>query len=265
MIARGAKVILIGALVTFAATNLLAQRGRSGGGAVAQTPFDPHDMSGFWELPVDGRHVPPASLVPGIAPRVLDRYTAHDAKATRWCNTIGVPAMMGLSRPVDLRLNDQLMVIIPEYTTASNRWIYLNRSSHINPDIFEPNTNGDSIAHWEGDTLIVDTIGFDSDHGLLLIPGGGFRTERSHLVERFRLLKNGVILSVLSTWTDPKVFKTPHTYEYRFNRLSKEYEPRSAVGCDAYDEDRARFLKVCCAPVLPMPLQAAPRPASLMT
>jgi len=28
-------------------------------------------------------------------------------------------------------------------------------------------------------------------------------------------------------------------------------------------EDRARFLKVCCAPVLPLPLQAAPRPASL--
>jgi ArsR family transcriptional regulator len=28
-------------------------------------------------------------------------------------------------------------------------------------------------------------------------------------------------------------------------------------------EDRARFLKVCCAPVLPLTLQAAPRPASL--
>jgi hypothetical protein len=217
-------------------------RGERGVAAIAQAQVDPHDLSGFWELPPDGRNVPRASLAPSITQRVLDQYAAHDAKAVRWCNTIGVPAMMALSRPFDLRQNDQFMVIIPEHTTASNRWIYLNRSAHINPEIFEANTNGDSIGHWEGHTLVVDTIGFDPDHGLLQIPGGGFRTERSHLVERFRLLKNGVILSVVSTWTDPKVFRSPHRYEYRFSRLANDYEPRASIGCDPYDEERGRFL-----------------------
>ena len=240
---RVTRMTLLGTFMVLASIVATAQgRGGRGVAAPAQAPSDPHDLSGFWELPPDGRNVPQASLAPGITQRVLDRYAAHDAKSVRWCNTIGVPAMMALNRPFDLRHTDQFMVIVPEHTTASNRWVYLNRSVHINPEIFETNTNGDSIGHWQGDTLIVDTIGFDPDHGLLQIPGGGFRTDRSHLVERYRLLKDGAILSVVSTWTDPKVFRNPHTYEYRFNRLPSDYEPRPSIGCDPYDEDRGRFL-----------------------
>jgi hypothetical protein len=243
-ISRVWLLMLLGACTALANVAATAQGGRGGRGAAAPASpaVDPRDLSGFWELPPDGRNVPRPSLATGITQRSLDRYAAHDAKSLRWCHTIGVPAMMALSRPFDLRQNDQFMVIVPEHTTASNRWIYLNRSAHINPEIFETNTNGDSIGHWDGNTLVVDTIGFDPDHGLLQIPGGGFRTERSHLVERYRLLKNGAILSVVSTWTDPKVFRSPHSYEYRFNRLSNDYEPRPSVACDPYDEERGQFL-----------------------
>ena len=105
------------------------------------------------------------------------------------------------------------IIIVPENSSAP-RYLYLNRSAHISDDIFDPSTNGDSIAHWEGDTLVVDTIGFHGDHGITAIPGGGFRTEKSHLVERYRLLKDGAVLSVTFTWTDPTVFRMPHSYEY---------------------------------------------------
>jgi hypothetical protein len=120
--------------------------------------------------------------------------------------------------------------------------LYTNRSTHISPDIYDPSTLGDSIAHWEGDTLVADTIGFHPTHGVTAIPGGGYRTDKSHLVERFRLLENGTVLSVTSTWTDPTVFAVPQTYEYRYYRLPATYEPRPGLPCDPYNQTRADFL-----------------------
>ena len=81
------------------------------------------------------------------------------------------------------------------------------------------------------------------EHGITAIPGGGYRTEKSRLVERYRLLKDGALLSVTFTWTDPTVFRTPHSYEYRYHRLPATYEPRQWLPCDPYDEERAKFLE----------------------
>ena len=78
--------------------------------------------------------------------------------------------------------------------SSAPRYLYTNRAAHISEDIFDPSTNGDSIAHWEGDTLVVDTVGFHGQHGITAIPGGGYRTEKSRLVERYRLLKAGAPL-----------------------------------------------------------------------
>ena len=88
---------------------------------------------------------------------------------------------------------------------------------------------GDSIGHWEGNVLVVDTTMFLPDRGILSIPGGGFRTADSHLVERFQLLKNGQVLQLVSTWTDANVFKGPHTYEYRYNRMPRDYDGRARL------------------------------------
>ena len=90
---------------------------------------------------------------------------------------------------------------------------------------------------------MVDTVGFHENHGLLAIPGGGYRTPTSHLVERYTLLQNGAVLSVTSTWTDPKMFAAPHTYEFRYNRMPPHYEAHVPAGCSPYDEVRSKFLE----------------------
>ena len=107
----------------------------------------------------------------------------------------------------------------------------------------DPTTNGDSIAHWDGDTLVVDTTQFEPKHGVTLIPGGGFRTATSHLVERYRLLKNGSMLSVTFTWTDPAVYAAPHSYEFRYQRAEPKYEARPYGRCDPFDAERTAFLE----------------------
>jgi hypothetical protein len=226
------------------------QGGRGGGrgrGAAVEPviPVHPRDLSGYWMLPPDprdGRRIPDAQLIPAVAKQKLAEVALHDRGAVRYCNQIGLPAMMGLGSPYNIKISPTLMVIVTEYAAAQNRWIYLNRDKHISPDDYDRGVYGDSIGHWEGDTLVVETTMQDPAKGILAIPGGGFRTADSTLVERFRLLKAGQVLSVVSTWTDPKVFRTPHTYEYRYNRMTRDYEGRLGSACDPYDEERAAFL-----------------------
>ena len=198
------------------------------------------DVSGFWELSFDSRRVPAANLVADVTPAVLARQSERDAHAIRWCNFLGLPSGMDSPRPINIRQGRREIVINFE-TVVTPRHLYF-RSSHPDMDIFDPTTNGDSIARWEGDTLIVDTMGFDGAKGVTMIPGGGYRTSDSHLIERFRLLNDGAVLSVTFTWEDATVFRTPHTYEFRYVRAPRLYEAQPPLPCNPFDELRTRFL-----------------------
>jgi len=232
-----------------------ASVGAEAGRGAAQSAGVKPDLSGFWELSFDSRKVPAASLLATVTRAKIEEHTKADAKAIRWCNLLGMPFTMDNGRPLDIRQGSTAVIIVPENASAP-RYLYLNRPTHITPEIFDPSTLGDSIARWEGETLVVDTVGFHADRGITTIPGGGYRTDTSHLVERYRLLKDGSVLSVTFTWTDPKVFRTPHTYEFRYNRLPANYEPRQWAPCDPYDQVRAEFLDG--APSKPMSPPAAP-------
>lgn len=233
-------VLLIAGAVTLA--NAAAVQAPQGPPAsVAPPAAAAPDISGFWELSFDSRKVPAASLVTTVTRAKLQARQKGDAYAVRWCNLLGVPFIMDPGRPLDIRQGPSAVIIVPENASAP-RYLYLNRAAHVDADLFDPSTNGDSIARWEGDTLVVETIGFHGEHGITAIPGGGFRTEKSRLVERYRLLENGAVLSVVFTWTDPTVFKRAHSYEFRYYRLPVTYEPRQWLPCDPYNEERSRFL-----------------------
>ena len=163
------------AAVLLAASAATAQRGRGAAPAVA---FDPHDISGYWELSFDSRHVPPPALAATVTPAFRAAKRKQDEYATRWCNWIGMPAAMDATRPIDIRQGRREIVMNFE-TIATPRHIFLDRATHIDKDVYDATTMGDSIARWEGDTLVVDTVGFDGAKGLSAIPGGGFRTSES--------------------------------------------------------------------------------------
>jgi len=249
--ARAAAFTII-AMTMSSAVTLMAQ-GR--GGMPPAAPVDPHDLSGFWELSAEWKYVPPANLLPSITKATLQKVHDADLISERWCRPIGMPALMDNGRPLGFLQGDYELLITTEANTAP-RHLYF-RPAHVSAEIFDPTSIGDSIAHWDGDTLVVDTIGFHAKNGRMEIPGGGFRTEKSHLVEQFKILKNGM-LSVTSTWTDPTVFRTPHTYEYRYTRYpDPNYEPHAAIACDPWDEDRAAFVEKSFSPALKAAAEAA--------
>ncbi len=208
--------------------------------SVAAHAFDPHDISGFWELAADSRMVPAAELLPSMTKADIDHHLEADRRVIRYCDERGTPQIMDPGMPIDI-VQGHREIIIFASEPAAPRHIYLDRADHINPEIFDPTSNGDSIGRWEGDTLVVDTIGFSATRGITAIPGGGFRTPHSHLVERYRLLENGSILSVKFTWTDPTVYQSPHSYEFHYDRVEQEYSP-ARLPCNPYDDTRAEFL-----------------------
>jgi hypothetical protein len=201
----------------------------------------PHpDLSGYWELRFDSRNVPPASLTAEVAAEDKNLQYKREMTEIRWCHFMGVPYDME-SSPIDILQNRNGKEIVVTFSLRTPaRHIYTDGRAHVNPDIFDPVSNGHSIGHWEGDTLVVDTNGF-SDEGITRIPGGGRRTTGSHLTERYRLLDEGNRLSVVFTWEDPKIFAQAHSYEFRYYGSPKGTEARE-FDCNANDEERAKFL-----------------------
>src|SRR5205807_392192 len=84
------------------------------------------------------------------------------------------------------------------------RRVWMNVPHTANP---KPSWYGESIGHYEGDTLVVDTIGLN-DRTFL----DNFRTphtEKLHVIERYRPIENGAKLEILMTIDDPGTFNQP--------------------------------------------------------
>ena len=113
------------------------------------------------------------------------------------------------------------------------RHIYVDGRKHPEPSRWTPTAAGHSIGRYEGNTLIVDTVGFTAG----AVPGGGLRTAETVLVERFDVAADGKTMTVMYTWTDPKVYVTPHTYRLIFERAPtiNGYSWALDEWCDASD------------------------------
>jgi len=210
----------------------------SSAGLLAQSAASHPDLSGYWELRYDSFNVPRAALTPAAQTAAAARLR-KDADAVRGCVNIGMPALMNDRSTLDIRQSASVIGMVAK-SPSSTRYIYVDGRKHPDADEFDATTNGHSIGRWAGDALLVDTVGFN-ERGITAIPGGGYRTTRSHLVEQYRLSSDGQQLTVTFTWTDPAVFRRPQTYAYRYYRVPSISEPR-VLTCIANDPERARFL-----------------------
>jgi hypothetical protein len=196
----------------------------------------PRDLSGFWELRHDSKNVEEAQVTEEFQNSDGQRrFNEIVTYASRWCHPLGMPFTMGDSAPLGLIQGHRELAITAE-VQSSARHIYLDGREHPDPEEFDSTSNGHSIGRWDGDVLVVDTVGF-SEIGNRMIPGGGLRGMSSHLVERYSLSEDGNALNVQFTWTDPNVFVEPHTYDFTYYRTSPDEYAREYF-CDASDEGR---------------------------
>ena len=102
---------------------------------------------------------------------------------------------------------------------------------------------GHSIGHWDGDTLVVDTVGFNG-LGRIGTELGGLsqnapQTENLHVMERFRRPDLGH-LEVETTFDDPTTFKKPLNTKYAKSLAPKDWETSEYV-CAENNRDLAHM------------------------
>ena len=99
------------------------------------------------------------------------------------------------------------------------RHIMLNVPHTADP---RPSWYGDSIGHYEGDTLVVDTVGLNDKTFL-----DNYRTPHSnklHVTERWRLIENGAKLEILMTIDDPETFNRPWQALRQYDRVNRGFD-----------------------------------------
>jgi hypothetical protein len=141
-------------------------------------------------------------------------YTARAA-----CRSAGVPGFDVMTSGAMYILQSPDKVTLIHDGNADMRHIWLN-GGHF--DNLRPTGYGESVGHYEGDALVVDTIGLKDDTYL-----DNWRTPHSnklHVQERWRLIENGTQLEVLITIEDPETFYEPWQGLRTYRRINREFE-----------------------------------------
>jgi hypothetical protein len=134
---------------------------------------------------------------------------------------------------------------------ANVRHIHMNAAHPAKP---VPSAMGDSVGHWEGDTLVIDTVGVKVDRFTSVDRFGTPQSEAMHVVERYRLIDGASAKAAVDTYEkregtvggggrvagyspdaglkglqldvtmeDPKVFTAPLTARVTYRRLITEW------------------------------------------
>ena len=146
------------------------------------------------------------------------------------CWPVGVPAFLLLPATPVYFLQTPKVVEMVWMQDHQVRRVYLDVPHSANP---KPSWFGESVGHYEGDTLVVDTVGitprtfvdnYQTPH-----------TDQLHVVERFQMVDAGKTLEVKVHVEDPGAFTTPWNASQRYRRVDQA--PLSEIACAENNDD----------------------------
>jgi hypothetical protein len=197
----------------------------------AASSGDARDLSGVWYIRLYNPQI--NSTLGRLPPFTARGKTEWDrrvkaekdgspiADASSYCWPHGVPRVMNSPYPIQIIQIAGETVIVHE--VAHNvRHIYMDQPHQPGA---APSFMGDSAGHWEGDTLVVDTVGFNDRTWIDEI--GVIHGRQLHVIERIRKIEGGHALENLVRIEDPEFFTEPWfariTYAWRPDLRLSEY------------------------------------------
>jgi len=215
-------------------------------------PKPPFDMTGTWFIDLSGGFSkfmfgPPypeffeegkKALAEGKAARAAG-HNYRDSIGQ--CYPAGMPMIMTRVWPITFVQLPTVVYMVAGFTN-SFRAIYLDGRKPTDPDLYVPTYNGESIGKWEGDTLVVTTRGFETDHHWIDI--GLPVSDEFQIVERIRMINQGNTLEIEYIMTDPKMWKGEWRNTKRWDRVLEgdigEVECTEARNADLPGTDRGQ-------------------------
>ena len=196
-----------------------------------------HDLSGVWMQYRDG-DVPGTPGMNGVNERFRPPLTPlgqsmfdaakplsgakavagrEDNSALR-CEPSGPPQVLVLPNPWEIvQIPGRVLMFFEEMHIWREIWTD-GRPLPKDPD---PSWLGYSVGHWEGDTLVVETVGFNDKEWVDLY--GNPRTPTTHLTERYRRLNHDTLEQQIII-EDPRVYTKPWVSPPKLHKLEPGWE-----------------------------------------
>ena len=154
------------------------------------------------------------------------------------CMPHGVPAMfLGAGHGMQLVQSTGLLVQLTELNHDFRLIPTDGRAHSKDPD---PAFNGEGVAHWDGDTLVIDTIAIDERAGVT--QRWTLHSDQEHVIERISRPSMNY-LNYQVTIEDPKILTKPWHSVVRHFSLSHEPVLEWYCGVNAHDDEDLTFLK----------------------
>jgi len=200
------------------------------GGATPRMADGKPDLSGIWFAGVIGRpsawsRTRPVRVVEDPVPlkpeieakfKAMSRAELQAADPTVNCLPRGVPGFFTMNpHPTELVTYPGNFVQLVE---AGNQWRKIHTDKRPHPKYPDPLFNGNSSAWWEGDTLIIDTVGFDTR---TWVQSAWPHSENMHVIERLRR-PNKNYLEYQFSVEDPEFMTKPWTSAWRQFTLGQD-------------------------------------------
>jgi Carboxypeptidase regulatory-like domain len=189
--------------------NVMRKRAKVPSQAVPRIGGKP-DLSGVW-VEIDDPYPETPEALPWAAALIKERSENNGKDAPHNHCLPGPPPAPGSSAPFITKFVQagSLLVILFE-DVPGFRQVFLDGRGH--PSNWDPTWMGHSTGKWEGDVLVVDTVGFNDRSWLGGLGGGPVpHTEMLHMTERYRRVDLGH-MDLAVTFEDPGTFVKPfHT------------------------------------------------------
>jgi hypothetical protein len=201
-----------------AAVNVEAQSGpgtvkaEQSAGPVPRALDGKPSLSGVWEVP----YVPDMSRGVGALPFTAwgeAQWKAYDPAKfdyTGHCLPMGWTRQMNAPMPMEIMQEPNRIAILFE---AWNTFKVIPTDGRAHPNNLDPTWLGNSVGRWEGDTLVVDSIGFNDKTRLDTI--GHPHSDQMHIVERLTRT-DAMHLAYEVTVDDAKTYSKPFTNKRTF-------------------------------------------------
>ncbi len=186
----------------------------------------------YWEKPQPGAPpAEPAPLTPEYAARLqsdLKAAAANTGGASPSANCLppGMPRIMKMNYPYQFALaHDEILILVETYMQV--RHIHMDGSPHY-ADGDRAFFNGYSSGRWEGDTLLIETVGIDAStplgsQGNSLISVPIRHSEQLKVSERIRLVDRDT-MEITTTAEDPLALTRPWKTTTRLYRIEGDLD-----------------------------------------
>lgn len=155
-----------------------------------------------------------------------DLVTQYDPadNPSNYCNSAGLPSMVGTPYAIEIRRVGDSYIINHEFPAAT-RVIHMGNSA----DQADRSIYGHSIGHFEDDILVVETEGFTNTRWGI---GPGLDSSPlKRVVERYALKEDGHVMEISYTVTDSEYLSAPYSKTH-IKRLTSGYDMTAYEECD---------------------------------